>query len=657
MNRFCVLFFFLTCKIYIHSQSFSQHSITPTPKQKPATSFNHELFRKVIEARYQTEFKSPKDFEKFYAHCLAIQQSAFDGNIIISDPAISNYINALLAKLFSEKHRHDHPVKIYLVRDPDMNLIALADGSLMINLGLLAHMRNEAELAAMLAHELGHHFSNHELERFKKTKQYYAKPEIKKFGELVSDYLLQVEVSGKITEDEQEADNCAIKLLRENKFNPVLLEQNYEILQRTEERSKALQDIMAIELNYFQLHHLDKGDRRNLSHQFTQEEIARKKNYFHDSLTFIRLRQRAIDECIGLEFENKNYENCMEHSFRQHLFYPGDAFYTFYLTESLRRMNFIPLYGKKNFLTGRYSNDYKISKIKVKPGFVMGPNKHDNETVLNSLFYRMQEGMLDLTSQEIKLAKNKKLLDTDTLEFITNKEAFDYFKRKLDKNTTNGFFTLSLADTALANKSKPNPAGAGEKKLFDILQKLDTFELKKESYGNISTLIYCLDANPANGPYGSLKYLTEKRLRDELSAYCSISSDTSRLLCHPVKPAFADELELNNIAAFLLPRFPANENGQTSTRYFEYSIFDPELVAVACTYKLRKLVLVNVKVVSHEIDPVTDENILRCAPTVYCIDFVSKTINYKRSSLDLKESSKFDKLYKEILKDFNSVRN
>ncbi len=654
-------FFFLLVSFVFYgslcAQSFSQHTITPAPKQKPTPSFNRELFRKVIEARYQPEFKSPKDFEKFYEHCLAIQQSAFDGNIIIADPAISNYLNTLLSKMFSEKHRHDHPVKIHLVRDPDMNLIALADGSLLINLGLLARMRCEAELAAMLAHELGHHFSHHELERFKKTKQYYAKPEIKKFGELVSDYLLQVEVSGKITSDEQEADNCAMRLMRENKFNPVLLEQNYDLLQRTEDRSKALRDIMAVELNYFQLHRPGKSEHRNLSHQFTTEELSRRRNFFYDSLTFVKLRQRAIDECINLEFENKNYENCMEQSFRQLLFYPNDAFYTTYLSECLRRMNFMPLYSKKSFITGRYSSDYKIPKTKGKPGFVSCPGKYEAETIINSVFYRMQEGMLDLSPQELKLARNKKLLDTDTLEFITNKDAFDYFRKKLDANTTSGYFTLHLCDTAQYAKSKPNPSCPAEKKLYETLQKLDTFELKKESYGNMCSLIYCLDANPANGPYGSLKYLTEKRLRDELTTYCSLSSDTSRLLCHHLKPGFADELELNNIAAFLLPRFPANENGQASTRYFEYSLFDPELVAVACTYKLRKLVLVNVKVVSHEIDPITDENILRCDPTVYCIDFVNKTINYKRSSLNLKESSKFDKLYKEILKDFNFVRN
>ena len=656
-----IVLFLLVHSVYIgYTQTFANHPVSLAPGQKLEGDFNPTIFRKAIETKFLHLFNKPKDFERFYENCLNIHRSAFEPKLINQDLGyINTYLTSLLNLIVPEKQRIENPLKIYLVRDPDMNLRILPDGSVMLNIGLIAQVHNEAELASLLAHELGHFFSNHDFESYKNARQYYPRPSVtKNLGDMVIDYLAQQEVSARLTLDEQEADNCAIRLMRENKFNPAVLENNFELYHKWEVRSRALLDVMAIELNYFQAHRFTKSAFRKTEHQISEDELRKKSNFFYDSLTFTKIKQRAIDESINLEFENKNYENCVEQSFRQILFYPTDPFYNFYLCESLRRMNFLPRYAKKYFITGRYSNTNKPAKTKVKAPVITG-NVESIESMayLNSFCYRLNEGLLDLNEQDIKLAKNKQLLDTDTLEFLTNKEAQLYFSRTLSLNTTSGTFARLMLEHAVSMKSLPKPTSELEQKYLVTGQKLDTFSLKKEEYKNMCTRFFCLDANPAIGPFGSIKYEVEKRLKDELRKHCALTFDTNAVLTNTIQLGYRDEMEVASFAAFLLPRFPAHENGQSTTRYFEYQELFPELVALAATYKLRKLVLVDVKVVSNEVDPVSGENVLRCDPSIYCIDFTNKTIKYKKSILYLKGKAKFDKIYREIAKMYKDVRN
>ncbi len=55
-------------------------------------------------------------------------------------------------------------LRIYLMHDAAPNAAALPSGMMIVNTGLLARVRNEAQLAAVLGHEAGHYFRKHSLD-------------------------------------------------------------------------------------------------------------------------------------------------------------------------------------------------------------------------------------------------------------------------------------------------------------------------------------------------------------------------------------------------------------------------------------------------------------------------------------------------------------
>lgn len=74
------------------------------------------------------------------------------------DRDLDGYLQQLLDRLFPE---FLGAVRVQTVRDPVMNAFALPNGSLYINLGLIARMENEVQLASVLGHEAAHFVHRH----------------------------------------------------------------------------------------------------------------------------------------------------------------------------------------------------------------------------------------------------------------------------------------------------------------------------------------------------------------------------------------------------------------------------------------------------------------------------------------------------------------
>jgi hypothetical protein len=76
-------------------------------------------------------------------------------------PALDSYIRSVTERLIG---RPAPDLRIYVMRDASLNAAMLPSGMMIVNSGLLVRVRNEAQLAAVLAHEAGHYFRRHSLD-------------------------------------------------------------------------------------------------------------------------------------------------------------------------------------------------------------------------------------------------------------------------------------------------------------------------------------------------------------------------------------------------------------------------------------------------------------------------------------------------------------
>jgi len=81
-------------------------------------------------------------------------------------PALQDYVNEIGQKLAKNSHRPQLNYHFTVVDSPQVNAFALPGGYIYVTRGILAYLNSEAELAAVLAHELGHVTARHSVRQY-----------------------------------------------------------------------------------------------------------------------------------------------------------------------------------------------------------------------------------------------------------------------------------------------------------------------------------------------------------------------------------------------------------------------------------------------------------------------------------------------------------
>ncbi len=77
---------------------------------------------------------------------------------LIRDPDLNRYVRDVACKVAGP---YCPDIRVYLVRAPGLNAGMQANGAMLIQSGLLLRLRDEAQLAAIIGHELGHYVERH----------------------------------------------------------------------------------------------------------------------------------------------------------------------------------------------------------------------------------------------------------------------------------------------------------------------------------------------------------------------------------------------------------------------------------------------------------------------------------------------------------------
>jgi hypothetical protein len=106
-------------------------------------------------------FKPTDEDEKGLWHDMdRVEEEIADSNLLITDPKITGYLRDLIGTVGGPAAKD---FRIYLMRIPDFNAVMFPTGFAVVFSGLLLRMRNEAQLAGVIAHECGHFLRRHEI--------------------------------------------------------------------------------------------------------------------------------------------------------------------------------------------------------------------------------------------------------------------------------------------------------------------------------------------------------------------------------------------------------------------------------------------------------------------------------------------------------------
>jgi Zn-dependent protease with chaperone function len=93
-----------------------------------------------------------------------VEEEIAGSNLLIKDPALTTYLRDLIGRVGGPAAKD---MRIYLARIPDFNAVMFPTGFSVIFSGLLLRMRNEAQLAGVIAHESGHFLRRHQIRQWR----------------------------------------------------------------------------------------------------------------------------------------------------------------------------------------------------------------------------------------------------------------------------------------------------------------------------------------------------------------------------------------------------------------------------------------------------------------------------------------------------------
>ncbi|MDH3670641.1 MAG: M48 family metalloprotease [Gammaproteobacteria bacterium] len=85
---------------------------------------------------------------------------------VYDDPELQAYVTRVGKKLAAQSHRTDLVYRFTVLDSPEVNAFALPGGYIYITRGLMAYLNSEAELAAVLGHEIGHVTAKHAMRQY-----------------------------------------------------------------------------------------------------------------------------------------------------------------------------------------------------------------------------------------------------------------------------------------------------------------------------------------------------------------------------------------------------------------------------------------------------------------------------------------------------------
>ena len=207
--------------------SFAQSHAPLEPKGKVPSFFcnpSHVLVNKEIDQRNAKGDVVDEKEEAFIREMSYFAQQRMISGIVLFNDSLSLYVSKVAAVLLKDDTATLNKLHFYVYKSPDPNAYTSATGNILITVGLLAQLDNEAQLAYILSHEITHYRQGHML------KGYLNREELKEHSSTTPSYLLLSSYYSYNQEQELEADQLGFELYKKSPYSTKEALRSFDVL-------------------------------------------------------------------------------------------------------------------------------------------------------------------------------------------------------------------------------------------------------------------------------------------------------------------------------------------------------------------------------------------------------------------------------------------
>jgi predicted Zn-dependent protease len=162
---------------------------------------------------------------------------------VYNNPALQSYVNRVGQKVAAHSHRPNIRYTFTVLDSPEINAFALPGGYVYITRGILAYLNSEAEMAAVLGHEVGHVTARHGVRQQSAAQaanlgisivSIFVPQLNSQAGQSLSNTLGSALLSGYGRDHELEADRLGAQYLARSEYDPQAMIRVIAVLKNQE---------------------------------------------------------------------------------------------------------------------------------------------------------------------------------------------------------------------------------------------------------------------------------------------------------------------------------------------------------------------------------------------------------------------------------------
>lgn len=350
---------------------------------KDFTTPSYVKFKKELEqvdqsAKRRTR-KNQKEF--FLESNFSIDDLLKSGRVMFNDP-VSQYVTEVANELLKDEPRLQKKLRFYAIRTSSVNAFATGQGIILINMGLIAQLENEAQLAFILAHEISHYREKHALEFYLESKALDRENRRGFFKKKNIDTKLAKNQFSK--EQETEADALGLELFLKSNydlaaiqgafdvlqysylpfndvaFNKSYFEDEYLIFPKRYQLGKINPITTGTEIENSKSTHPSLSSRREAANDIIQEkDNSTRQKYLISKSRFQELKEKARFDLMEYNLRNYEYYEAIYHAYLLQQDFPENIY--------LKKVIAKALYG-----AAKFSNHDKFKDISLDHEDVQG---------------------------------------------------------------------------------------------------------------------------------------------------------------------------------------------------------------------------------------------------------------------------------------------
>ncbi len=440
-------------------------------------------------------------------------QREFDYNMYYLEwKELEAYLYKLVDTILPSTVKAVQPYDIFIKRDIGYNAQALGNGFIFVNIGLLSNCNNEAELAYIMGHEIGHSIFNH---GYMINSSYVSAHNRKDYSAMMQEFDRMFEKSRKA---ELQSDSFAYQCLDKAKLNTQTIVNSLNIIQYEEYTSSfyVSKNRRASFRDYMQTFgtHPTSVDRKKLLEKFRKGHQNSTQKFVIDSVYFAKIKKIAHEECKKIAMESCNYENALRLAFSDYLLGDNSFKNLYYILESTRRL----LYENPSF---------------SKEGFLAEDLKYTEFEYTNSSILKRPEALFIDSMQFVKAASHP-LIANPEKPFGTYEEAYLYFADVAEQKKFNEvYFSKALyyynkKDEANFRDHIIKYTAGGTGLFIDLANNLNTYGYPYIKEGKTAVFI----DNSTNYSRNDNYFHSIQRISSNPDIYSLFNTDTTKLkLC------------------------------------------------------------------------------------------------------------------------------